>query len=360
MGCTKYKTIFEAADPLGAMGVPIQAGNPIKEGSKHVKVGDPSRLSIESPARISQWHGTLGNWANVGFTPGPILLPRNDFTLQKYEQCIKFKSRPQRAGMENIQATYPLQLVHLKFLTIELTEGGKDVHILIITDDFMRYAQPLVTSSQTAKCTIQVLWDWFIVYYGLPECIISDQGQNFESDLISELCQLAKIQKLCTSPYHLQTNVWCERFTITLINMLGTLPPNKKSSWRHMVPTLVHACNCTRSTATGFNPYYLMYGKKPRLPVDLYFGTQKAGKNKLSLVRWWYRIYEIKGREMSPQSSSEPGIALPLTWNSLSICLLLSISGEALGDYHKGLLPALVNGILKRNKNMVRSLMAGQ
>ena len=39
----------------------------------------------------------------------------------------------------------------------------------------------------------------FVVHYGLPERIISDQGQNFESDLISELFKLAKIWKLHTT-----------------------------------------------------------------------------------------------------------------------------------------------------------------
>ena len=78
--------------------------------------------------------------------------------------------------MENIRATYPLQLVHLDYMTTEMMEGGKDVHILIITDHFMRYAQALATSSQTAKCTAQVVQDEFIVHYSLPECIISDQG----------------------------------------------------------------------------------------------------------------------------------------------------------------------------------------
>ena len=57
----------------------------------------------------------------------------------------------------------------------------------------MRYAQALVTSSQTAKCTAQALWNWFVVHYGLPESIISNQGQNFKSDLISELCKLANV-----------------------------------------------------------------------------------------------------------------------------------------------------------------------
>ena len=40
---------------------------------------------------------------------------------------------------------YPLQLMHLDYLTIEMTKGGKDVHVLIITDHFMRYAQARVT-----------------------------------------------------------------------------------------------------------------------------------------------------------------------------------------------------------------------
>ena len=44
-------------------------------------------------------------------------------------------------------------------LTSKVTEGGKDVHVLIITDHFTRYAQSLVTSSQAAKCTVQVLWE---------------------------------------------------------------------------------------------------------------------------------------------------------------------------------------------------------
>ena len=41
--------------------------------------------------------------------------------------------------MENIQATHALQLVHLDYLAIKATEGGKNVHMLIITDDFLWY-----------------------------------------------------------------------------------------------------------------------------------------------------------------------------------------------------------------------------
>ena len=150
----------------------------------------------------------------------------------------------------------------------------------------MGYAQVLVTSSQTARCTAQAVWDQFVIHYGLPESIIWDQGQNFESDLVLQLYKLAKVWKLHTSPFHPQMNGQCEQFNYTLINMLGTLPPNKKFSWRDMVPTLVHAYNCTRSTAMGFSPYYLVYGWKPQLPVDLYFGTS-----------WFVLWYSKSGHE---------------------------------------------------------------
>ena len=71
--------------------------------------------------------------------------------------------------MENVNATYPMELVHMDYLTIEATEGSKDVHILVITDHFTRYAQAIVTSLQTAKCTAQNLRDKFKVHYDLPE-----------------------------------------------------------------------------------------------------------------------------------------------------------------------------------------------
>ena len=55
--------------------------------------------------------------------------------------------------------------------------------------------------------------------------------------------------------------------------MLGSLPEKPKSIWRGQVPTLVHAYNCTGNSATGLSPYYLMFGCKPHLPIDLIFGT---------------------------------------------------------------------------------------
>ena len=68
----------------------------------------------------------------------------------------------------------------------------------------------------------------FIRHYGFPEKFLSDQGRNFESELISELCKLAQVEKVHTTPYHPMTNGQCDRFNSTLCNMLGTLSEHDK------------------------------------------------------------------------------------------------------------------------------------
>ena len=55
--------------------------------------------------------------------------------------------------------------------------------------------------------------------------------------------------------------------------MTGTLPEELKINWPQHVSTLTHAYNCTRNNATGFSPYFLMYGRQPLLPIDIEFGV---------------------------------------------------------------------------------------
>ena len=106
----------------------------------------------------------------------------------------------------------------------------------------------------------------------------TDQGRNFESELIDNLCQVAGVKKLCTSQYHPQTNGQCEHFNSTLLNMLGTLTLEQKKDWKNHVSTMVHAYNCTKNTATGFSPYYFLFDREPRLPVDVEFGLQRGNQ----------------------------------------------------------------------------------
>ena len=160
--------------------------------------------------------------------------------IGKCHLCLAFKARQPRVPLKNIMATHPLELFHLDYLCLEPGKGLEE-NVLVITDHFTRYAQAYVTRTQTAQMTVRTLWDKFIVHYGLPKNILTNQGSNFENQLVADLCELMG----CGSPYHLQTNGHCERFNSTLINMLWPLPKEKKSEWKNHIRTLVHAYNCT-------------------------------------------------------------------------------------------------------------------
>ena len=73
-----------------------------------------------------------------------------------------------------------------------------------------------------------------------------------------------------------------ERFNRTLLNMLGTLDSSQKKDWKYHVAGLVHAYNCIRQTTTGFYPYFLMFGRTPRFPIDIAFGLEVEGKKESS------------------------------------------------------------------------------
>ena len=71
-----------------------------------------------------------------------------------------------------------------------------------------------------------------------------------------------------------------ERFNRTLLSMLGTLEPDKKSNWKAYIGPFVHAYNATKHDITWFSTFYLMLGREPNLPVDLVFGLGSAEKTR--------------------------------------------------------------------------------
>ena len=91
--------------------------------------------------------------------------------------------------------------------------------------------------------------------------------------MISELCKLAQVEKVHTTPYHPMTNGQCERFNSTLLcNMLRNLPEKDKADWKPHLSSITHAYNCTKHPSTTHSPYFLIFGRQPRLPIDFELG----------------------------------------------------------------------------------------
>ena len=133
----------------------------------------------------------------------------------------------------------------------------------------------LVTQNQMARTRAWVLYNEYFSVFGFPQRLMSDQGTGFTSKVIAAMCSLLGIEKIRTTLYHPQSNGSAERVHQTLWRMIGKLDPEKRQKWPAHLGSVLIAYNTTRSLVTGYSPYYLMFGWRPRLPIDLLFPTRR-------------------------------------------------------------------------------------
>ncbi len=120
--------------------------------------------------------------------------------IKSCARCVCRKTLPERAApLVNIEVTRPLELVCMDFLSLE-PDSNNTKDILVITD-FFKYAVAVPTPNQKARTVAKSLWENFIVHYGMPEKLHSDQGPDFESKTIKELCVRFQVSKR-SEPHH--------------------------------------------------------------------------------------------------------------------------------------------------------------
>lgn len=148
--------------------------------------------------------GHLGYECALDLAPARLFYPKMARDIEDRchtcERCFRRKANPQKAApMESIQTTFPLELVCMDYLSLE--PDNRDIrNVLVITDHFTKFAVAIQTKDQKAKTIAKALWENFIVHYGFPSRRLSDQGRDFESHTIRELCALIGADKVRTTP----------------------------------------------------------------------------------------------------------------------------------------------------------------
>lgn len=144
--------------------------------------------------------------------------------------------------------------------------------ILVLTDHFTRWQDALPIPDGTTPVIARTLETHVFCYLGIPEQIHSDQGSQFESALMQELCQLWGVKKTRTTPYHPQGNGMVERQNRTLGDSLRTLLLGaEQTDWDLLLPNLMRSFRATPHSATKETPNYLMFGRETRIPDHLLY-----------------------------------------------------------------------------------------
>ena len=183
-----------------------------------------------------------------------------------------------RAGLQTIVTGYPMQIVCVDIMgpLPETQDGNK--YVLVAADYFKKWVEAYGIPNQEALTVASKLVDDMFCRFSPPEQLYSNQGHQFESELVKEVCSLLQIRKTRTTPYIPQCNGMVERFNRTLLSILSTTVGNNPSNWEIHIRKVCFAYNSSRHSTTGYSPFFLMFGRQATLPVDLMYPLAQSPK----------------------------------------------------------------------------------
>ena len=142
-------------------------------------------------------------------------------------------------------------------------------YIVVFTDYLTRWNESFAVPSTEASVIARLLVDEVIARHGAPKVLLSDRGKNFLSKLVAEVCKIFQIHKVNTSSYHPQTDGLVERFNSTLCQSLSMYVAKNQKDWDEYIPLILFAHRTSVLEAIGDSPFYVLYGREPRLPIDV-------------------------------------------------------------------------------------------
>ena len=189
------------------------------------------------------------------------------------EQCVSCQTRkspvPKHfAPMGGLQSVRPFQRVATDILELPVTSKGNR-YVLVAEDYFSKFVNLYALPNQTAQSVAQCLFEDYVLVHGIPETLHSDQGRQFEADIMQRLCVLLDIKKTRTSPYNPKSDGMVERFNRTLIDQLAKTLLSCDGEWDDYLKHVAFSYNTSVHASTGYTPYYLTHGREARVPVNV-------------------------------------------------------------------------------------------
>ena len=183
-------------------------------------------------------------------------------------------SQEQSPASECDSKVYPLQLVAVDIVGPLTPSKTENTYILVASDYFTRWVEAYAIPNQEAVTVANKLVDEFFCRFSVPEQLHSDQGRQFEANVMQEVCRLLQIDKTRTTPYHPQSDGLVERFNRTMLAMLASTVEEDPSNWEQHLRKVCMAYNTSVQPSTVYTPFYLMFGRLARLPVDIMYGNR--------------------------------------------------------------------------------------
>ena len=211
----------------------------------------------------------IKQWERLKVQNGVLYrVTKDNFSKQKRHQYVLPDSLKEKAlhGIHDVAGhqgqARTLHLARQRFFWPKMESD-----VLVLTDHFTKLAHAFPCTNQTAKQVAKKLWDHVFCVYGFPECVHSDQGAHSR---IAQTVRSLQITHYCIPSNgkwrngKIQSNTW-EYAAVSLSKRETQVASTDTSSF------CTFAYNATVHETTGYALFQLMFGRTPRLPVDVMF-----------------------------------------------------------------------------------------
>lgn len=166
-------------------------------------------------------------------------------------------------------STVPFFRVSLDIVGPLPTSYNNFKYLLTFQDDLTKFFGAIPLENHEADTVARHFVNDIILRYQMPECILTDQGSEFLSDLFSKVLKLLGIKRRRTSGYSPWSNGSLERQHRDLKAMLRAYIEKDQSNWPDFIQYIVFVINTTKNRSTGYTPHQLLYGFQPIVPSNL-------------------------------------------------------------------------------------------
>jgi transposase InsO family protein len=188
--------------------------------------------------------------------------------VQKCADCQLAKmSQKTKSKMQITDTpTEPWQKVAIDVVgPLPTTKEGNN-YLLTVQDNFSKFLITCPMKTQTAEETAENFVKNVVLKFGIPKVCLTDQGQNFMSKLFKSVKKILAIKSVRTSAFRPQSNGSLERLHRNLKEFLKIFINESQNNWDELTPFAEFVHNSTQSEATGFEPLFLMMGRKVNIP----------------------------------------------------------------------------------------------
>jgi ribonuclease HI/transposase InsO family protein len=183
-------------------------------------------------------------------------------------------------ALQTIPVTWPFAVRGLDIVGPLRKAPGGYTHLLVAIDKFSKWVEVCPITNLRAEQAVTFFTD--VIYrFGVPNSIITDNGSQFTGRKFLEFCDKFHIHVDWAAVAHPQTNgqVECANDMILQGLKRRIFDRLNKSGrkWLQELPAVVWSLRTTPSRATGFTPFFLVYGAEAVLPTDLEYGSPRVG-----------------------------------------------------------------------------------